>query len=75
MDARFERLALKKIKYDMKALFLTLEEDAESILSITDPIEIEPNVYKSDVHFEEFNGDTYEVYFVYNIVTKEGVIE
>ena len=78
MDERFERLALKKIEFDMVSKFLEMEEDAETVLSMTTPIEIEPNVYKSDVHFEEFErvgANTYEVYFVYNIITGKGVIE
>lgn len=77
MDARLERLLLKKVSYDMEAEFLNLEEDAETVLSMSTPEEIETNVYRSLMHFEEFEefgANTYEVDFVYNIITGKGVI-
>ena len=76
-DARLERLLLKKVAYDMEAAFLNLEEDAETVLSIIELIEVDTNTYKALVHFEEFKelgANTYEVDFVYNIVSGKGVI-
>jgi len=74
-DARYERLCLAKIKHDMEAAFLNFEKDAETVLSMTDPVEIAPNTYKALVDFEEFEelgANTFEGDFVYNIVTGEG---